>query len=707
MEISAQKKPGDEPGQQKFSDENRLPDSNNLEGEKQKDRCSSDFVAVEDGKQKKQATILAGLVGGCRLFHDSEKRGYAVIQNNQHFETLRIRSQMFKRWLSHRYYSLKKSTASTQAIQDAINSIEGRAIFDAPLETVFTRISGDDNQIIIDLGSSDWSCVVVDKDGWSIRSKSSNQFFRPKGLEPLPEPESSSEGIELFLKYLNVKPEELPLVLGWLLGALRPKGPYPALMIHGEQGSAKSTTSRICRRLIDPNLAELRSAPRTEQDLIIAANNGWLVALENLSGIKTWLSDTLCRIATGSGFATRELYENASETIFKIERPILINGIEEVATRSDLIDRSILINLPSIKHSNRKTEKEIFADFEKDKGKLFAILLDAVACSIKNLPLTKIQDPPRMADFAQWAVSGEKSFGWNGEFLKAYRGNRASANESAIESSIIGKLIIKFIQDEGTWKGTAADLLEALNKTADENTKKAVGWPKNARGISGAIRRIAPNLRQQGFEIELDGTRREIILSSDSMVDDDSLHGELHGRTNNLHGRTNNLHGTNGELHGAHGAHGTKQHDSLLNDDSLHGELHGAHGTCTVGQNEFDPIKHETLHGAHGAHGIKQIDSCKEKESEEGTHRIHMFSTVRTVQPCSDPNSKEDDHSLNGTQPGEINQEYQTVYCPKCNAEMVASEKIVDAYVTFDCPQCESIKPLKLKDVLKPRRIPR
>jgi hypothetical protein len=110
---------------------------------------------------------------------------------------------------------------------------------------------------------------------------------------------------------------------------------------------------RVLRALVDPNTAALRTTPRDERDLVIAANNGWLMALDNLSHLPDWLSDALCRLATGNGFATRELYTDAEEAIFATQRPIVKNGIEELATRGDLLDRSIVLYLPTIAEDQR------------------------------------------------------------------------------------------------------------------------------------------------------------------------------------------------------------------------------------------------------------------------------------------------------------------------------------------------------------------
>jgi hypothetical protein len=203
---------------------------------------------------------------------------------------------------------------------------------------------------------------------------------------PMPMPEEGG-CLDVLRPFVNVATdEEWRLLVSWLLAALRPRGPYPALGVHGEQGSAKSTLVRVLRSLIDPNVAALRSTPRDERDLVIAANNGWLIALDNLSHLQDWLSDALCRLATGSGFATRELYSNAEETIFAAQRPIVLNGIEELATRADLLDRAILLYLPTIPEEKRQDEQAFWQAFEQARPHILGALLDIVSAALGTLP---------------------------------------------------------------------------------------------------------------------------------------------------------------------------------------------------------------------------------------------------------------------------------------------------------------------------------
>jgi hypothetical protein len=117
------------------------------------------------------------------------------------------------------------------------------------------------------------------------------------------------------------------------------------LAISGEQGSAKTVLSKMLKALVDPNVAPVRALPREQRELMIAANNGHVLAFDNLSGLPPWLSDALCRLATGGSFAVRQLYTNEDEILFQATRPLLVNGIEDVISRPDLADRSIFLTL--------------------------------------------------------------------------------------------------------------------------------------------------------------------------------------------------------------------------------------------------------------------------------------------------------------------------------------------------------------------------
>ncbi len=457
----------------------------------------------ESEKGDSQATTLVALAGNAEKFYDGSGEAYARIDQDGHREVWRIGSKAFKYWLQRKFWMVMRTAPNAQALQDAIGVLRGQAIFDGQLRETAVRISGNDDCIWLDLANEKWQAVRIDANGWLIVDNPDVTFVRPRGVLPLPTPIRGGSLDELRKLVNVVEDTDWMMIIGWLVAALRPRGPYPVLSINGEQGSAKSTLCRILRSLIDPNKAALRSAPRDERDLMIAGSNGHFVALENLSKIPDWLSDALCRLSTGGGFGTRELFSDGEEKLFEGQRPVLLNGITELCTRSDLLDRAICVSLSAIPDSRRTTESDLWARFDAIRARTLGALLDALSQACSARAEVRLTSLPRMADFATWVVAAEPALPWKpGAFLSAYQGNRATANESAIESSILSGPLISFMEGRDEWQGTATELKIALEEQAGERVVKSKDWPKQPHLLSGEIKRIAPNLRRTGLDVE-------------------------------------------------------------------------------------------------------------------------------------------------------------------------------------------------------------
>ena len=398
------------------------------------------------------------------------------------------------------------TTPTAQAIKDALGVLEGRAIYDGLERQVFTRVAAHDGSIVVDLGDDEHQAVLIRPGSWEIVGEAPVRFRRPQGLLPLPEPLKGTS-IDGLRPFLNLKSDsDWVLTVAWLSACLRPDVPCPVLDLQGEQGSAKSTTSRVLRALVDPNTTPLRAEPGSLQDLAIVANNSRLVALDNLSHVPDWLSDGLCRLSTGGGFSTRALYSNDEEVLFEAKRPVLLNGIEGQATRSDLIDRSLPVHLPPIPEDRRRTEEVFWSDFEEQRAQLFGGLLTTVATALAELPTVTLDRLPRMADFGRWGVAVERAVGWApGTFLAAYQGSRESASQVALESSPLYGPLTMLMTNRDSWQGTLSELLDKLK--AASSSPQTTAWPRSPRGLKNALQRLAPNLRRDGLDVSLDDGR--------------------------------------------------------------------------------------------------------------------------------------------------------------------------------------------------------
>lgn len=446
-----------------------------------------------------QATRLVNLSRDVELFHTPEDRPYGTFAVQGHHETWSVHSTYFKQWLVRRFYESCKCAPKDQELQDALETISAIAQFDGKGLPVFTRVAEHWGYIYLDLGDSKWQAVQVSPSGWSIVSVPPVRFRRSNGMMALPKPELGG-CISSLRRFVNVKEDDWVLFVSWLIAAFRPKGPYPILGLNGEQGSAKTTAGRVARLLIDPFKAPMRTKPRNERDLMITASNSHIVTLDNLSRIEQWLSDALCRLATGGGLATRQLYTDEEEVIFDAQRPVLLNGIEEVAVKGDLLDRMVTLSLPEISDKERREEEVFWKEFEEARPRILGALLSAVSAALNNVHTVKLEKKPRMADFAIWVSAAECELGFKpGEFIDAYTNNRKEASDIALESSPVATEVYEFMRDKNKWEGTFGELLASLNARVNKGSRTGRALPVSARALSNELTRLIPNLRNAGI----------------------------------------------------------------------------------------------------------------------------------------------------------------------------------------------------------------
>jgi hypothetical protein len=440
---------------------------------------------------------------GVELFHDPFDVAYAAVEVDGHTETWPVRSRHFKAWLRRRHHDRLKKGASRSALDEAADVLEGDALSSEEHE-VHVRVAGDRERIVIDLGDDRWRAIEITASGWRILEQHPVRFSRPAAMLALPEPVAGGSLDELR-PFVNVDEAAWPLLAAWPLAALRPRFPFPVLFLRGEQGSAKSTTARVIRALVDPNRSPLRSAPHKIEDLMVSARSSWTMAYDNVSKIGPTLSDAICRLATGGGLSKRQLYTDGDEYVIDVMRPVLITGIGAIAHRGDLLDRALLIECPVIDEESRMTEEAFWNAFAEVHARVLGAVCDALSEGLRNVGNVELTRLPRMADFVKWAVATEGALsGKSGTFLAAYKANRAEADIQAIEMSVIGPALLKVA--EAQFFGSAGELLVRLEDHAGGASKRD-DWP-TPRGLVDELERLAPNMRRLGFKVERTGVGR-------------------------------------------------------------------------------------------------------------------------------------------------------------------------------------------------------
>ncbi len=450
--------------------------------------------------------VKLALERGLEMWHDPERNPWATLRISGHTEHYLLKKKAIRRYLAYLYFQEHQSAAHAQGVQDALITLEAKAMFEGPEYPTFVRLAEFDGVIYLDLANESWQVVRVSSQGWEVMEADTVpvRFRRAHGMLPLPIPVEGGALAELAeLLNVSIESRDWKLIVAWLLQALRGTGPYPVLVLNGGQGSGKSTAAKMLRALLDPNVSPLRSLSRDERDLFITAINGWALAFDNISGLSQWISDALCKLATGGGLAVRELYSDAEETLLEALRPVVLNGITDFVDKQDLVDRALQVHLPTIPKAERKTEKEIWAKFDAAQPRILGALLGTVASGLQHLPLTTLEGLPRLADFALWATACESPLGWQlGAFMTAFQDAQDDLIKDALEAEPVAVALLSLLTpDRAEWIGTASVLLTELTAHAYGDKRPPKGWPGAPHVLVGALKRIAPALLAHGLEV--------------------------------------------------------------------------------------------------------------------------------------------------------------------------------------------------------------
>ncbi|KZL21201.1 hypothetical protein PsAD2_00490 [Pseudovibrio axinellae] len=471
-----------------------------------------------EAKPRSRGVSLLSVAQDLELWHSPQKDAFASVLVNDHYEHWSVDSQSFKRWLVGRYYEKTGLAPSTQNLGDALRVFEVRALEQGACHEPFMRTGWQEGETWLDLADESWRAVRITRNGWEVVQNPPVKFIRKQTMSPLPEPEKGHQ-IEEMRHLINAEDEDYKLIIAWMVASLWGRSrSYPVLALGGEQGSGKSTMARLIRSLADPCAVSASSLPKDERDLMVMAQNGHVLNFDNVSKMESWLSDAICRMATGSGFISRKLHTDGDAYWFQGARPVLLNGIPALTERADLAERALSVRLKRIDEVGRQPEELFWQEWEHLKPGMLGALLDALSTAIRNIESVHLDRHPRMADFARLMVAASTGLGWkDGEFLEAYESNRRGTAEAVFEGDPVAVALHEFLmvrQGGESWVGTATELLAELNVFVSDQIRSSRFWPQKVNAFGNAVERVAPLLRQKQIQVakKATGSRRLIYL---------------------------------------------------------------------------------------------------------------------------------------------------------------------------------------------------
>jgi len=474
------------------------------------------------------------------LFKDQYGEGHVrAIVNNDHLEIIPINSNKFTRFISKSFYENHGHILSKETINGVVQILQAKAEFGETRYDLFLKVARYNEDLYYDLTNDKHQVIrlFLNKEKgigeWEILDTTPVPLFRrynqiPQDLPSFSIPSklnrdsSSNENsisarafdnpLDMFLTNLtNIKNKnDRVLVKVSLISYFVPDIPHIIMLIHGSKGSAKSTFQLMMKSIVEPAKPSLLTLHNRSDEFIQQLAHNYLPTYDNIKYVPKWLSDEVCKAVTGAGQTKRVLYTNDDDKIFEYKHCFIFNGINLAFSEPDVLDRSIIIKLEEIDDKNRKTEEDILREFNNLKPRLLKVIFDtlAKAMAIKEDVKDRLKRSgklPRMSDYAVWCESISQSLGnKEGQFLDAYYDNLSLQNDEVIESSLVAKVMIQFMEDKAEWKGSTTDLHSTLTSALSDTDERAVrsrSWPNSANSLSRKINELSSTLKKRAIEI--------------------------------------------------------------------------------------------------------------------------------------------------------------------------------------------------------------
>lgn len=463
---------------------------------------------IEQKQNESQGAELIKLCteSGISFFLDDFNDSYASNPVGDHIELIQLKSKEFKYLLNRKYYDAYGKLLSSDAAIQVTTLFMAKAAHESNTRTLYRRVGLFNGNFYYDLVDSKWRAIEISKTGFRVLNKQPLLFQRTKNMNQQVIP-SQSGSLSLFKKHFRFKQEhDRLLFIVYLVSCFIPDIPHPLLVFAGEKGAAKSTTMRMVRKIVDPARSDLMSLPSSDENLILSLANNYMSSFDNLDRITPDKSDLLCMASTGGAISKRTLYSDAEDTIISFKRCVTLNGINVVVSRPDLLDRSIILQLRRVPTDKRKTENEIWKDFDTDLPQLLGWCFITLSKAMGIYPNLVLKELPRMADFAKWGYAIAEAAGYSGQdFIDAYNKNQLQLNEEVLANDPVAAAILAFMNNKASWKGDWTTLLSTLDVLAKQKkiNINQKSWPRAAHSLSRKMNEIKSNLEQAGISFEI------------------------------------------------------------------------------------------------------------------------------------------------------------------------------------------------------------
>ncbi len=412
----------------------------------------------------------------------------------------------------------EQDLSSYEIISYIYNVLNSQVVASGNTHAIYNRtyIDKDESKILYHLGEG--LIVEIDKNGYRLTNQKEPIFYENKismtQLEPIAIQKADFSRID---KYLNASDPDSRLLLKiYLVSTLIQNIPRFGLFLTGTHGSSKTTLLKMFKKIIDPTVSGVQQFPSKTDDLVLSLSQQYYAAYDNQSFLDQENSDILCQFITGSNYTKRKLFTDEDQTIIRLFGNVAINGINLVATKPDLLSRSLLIDLDPIEESKRLSEKELWASFDSDLPYILGGIFKTLSIALqKKKSLKKMDKTYRMADAVEWGRAIAVALGYTeNEFIEALDHNIQALNEKAIDENSLASVVINFMAGKNIASASPTRWFEDLKNEAIKHKIdiRNLSWLKAPNYLSRELKVLQPTLKRAGILVEHKRSNKERFI---------------------------------------------------------------------------------------------------------------------------------------------------------------------------------------------------
>jgi len=447
-------------------------------------------------KESDSDRLMKVVLQECQFWRTPNREEWVDIVEENVRRSMPLGSEEFAVWLNGKFQERYGVLPGIEVIRKVVVGCRPRCqARTAPIRQLYLRVGQQEGTIYLDIGGAEGKVIAISRDGWRVipNTDCPIRFMRPWSQLPLPTPQTGGN-LEALWELIPVAPQDRPLILGWLAFSLVPFGAKPILALHGPKGAGKSTTASFLKRLIDPDTDDFVDCLETKQELAVAARHGHVLIHDNLGYLSEPQQNLLCKVATGTSFAARKLYTDMDAVKFRFLRPQILTSLDCLPTKSDLLDRCLLVGLERISPEHRKTEVEIEERFQSLAPALLGKILDLIVLGLANYSQVN-HYLPRLAHFAKFGIAALGT-----EFQTRYESNICLGEMQAIEANPLAAAILE-LANGGDFEGSTTTLLNQL-KRLNEDCPPIQKLSARSLGRLLASKALAQDLKAVGVQME-------------------------------------------------------------------------------------------------------------------------------------------------------------------------------------------------------------